>query len=94
MIRYLIALGALIVLVLPAHAEDRVLTYSEHVAPILQKHCVECHRPGQVAPFSLLSYEHARKRASLITEVTARHEMPPWKASSTEGGPFRDPSGP
>jgi len=36
-------------------AEDHVVTYSEQVAPILQRHCQECHRPGQVAPFSLLT---------------------------------------
>jgi hypothetical protein len=78
-------------LVAPARAEERSITYAGQVAPILQKHCQICHRPGQVAPFSLLTYEQARKRAALIAEVADRREMPPWKASTTEGGPFRDP---
>jgi hypothetical protein len=64
-------------------------TYHRDVAPILQKNCQECHRPGQVAPFSLLDYEQARKRADDIANVTEERTMPPWNASTTEGGPFR-----
>jgi hypothetical protein len=65
-------------------------TYHRDVSPILQKHCQDCHRPGQVAPFSLLTYEQARKRAADIAGLTADRRMPPWPASTTEGGPFRD----
>jgi hypothetical protein len=65
-------------------------TYHGEVVRILQDHCQECHRPGQVAPFSLLSYEQARKRASDITDVIQERRMPPWHASTTEGGPFRE----
>jgi hypothetical protein len=43
-----------------------------------------------VAPFSLLTYDQARKRASDIATVTESHTMPPWPASTKEGGPFRD----
>jgi Copper type II ascorbate-dependent monooxygenase, C-terminal domain len=64
-------------------------TYHRDVAPILQKNCQECHRPGQVAPFSLLDYEQARKRADDIAHVTEERTMPPWHALTTEGGPFR-----
>ena len=64
-------------------------TFHRDVEPILQQHCQECHRPGQVAPFSLLDYEQARKRASDIATVTEDRVMPPWHASTTEGGPFR-----
>jgi hypothetical protein len=64
-------------------------TYHREVQPILQQHCQECHRPGQVAPFSLLDYQQARKRASDIASVTEDRVMPPWHASTTEGGPFR-----
>ncbi len=63
--------------------------YHKDVAPILQKNCQECHRPGQVAPFSLLDYAQAQKRAQDIAAVTEEREMPPWHASTTEGGPFR-----
>jgi hypothetical protein len=54
-------------------------TFDKDVAPILYDHCARCHRPGQIAPFSLLTYNDAAKRASLIATVTARHFMPPWK---------------
>ena len=64
-------------------------TYHKDVEPILQKNCQECHRPGQVAPFSLLDYTQARKRAQDIAAVTEERTMPPWHASTTEGGPFR-----
>lgn len=65
-------------------------TYHKDVAPILQKNCQDCHRPGQVAPFSLLTYEQAKKRASDIDQVTSERRMPPWPASTHFGGPFRD----
>ena len=65
-------------------------TYSKDIAPILQKNCQDCHRPGQVAPFSLLNYEQARKRGSDIAHVTADRTMPPWPASTSYGGPFLD----
>lgn len=69
---------------------DESPTYHKDVTPILQKHCQDCHRPGQVAPFSLLTYEQTRKRASDILSVTEKKTMPPWHASTVEGGPFRD----
>ncbi len=65
-------------------------SYHRDVAPILQKHCQDCHRPGQVAPFALLTYEQARKRTSDIVSVTGDGTMPPWHASTSAGGPFRD----
>src|SRR3954451_1653852 len=65
-------------------------TYHKDVSGILQTHCQDCHRPGQVAPFSLLTYEQARKRGSDLVTVTEGHRMPPWRASTNEGGPFRD----
>ena len=67
--------------------------YHKDVTPILQKNCQDCHRPGQVAPFSLLTYEQARKRAGDLAHVTAERIMPPWPASTTVGGPFRDAAG-
>ena len=54
------------------------VTFTKDVAPILQKSCQSCHRPGSVAPMSLLTYEDARPWArSMKQKVTAR-EMPPW----------------
>lgn len=64
-------------------------TFAKDVAPILFRHCVSCHRPGEVAPFSLLTFQDARKRAGLIHTVTAERSMPPWKPVSGHGE-FRD----
>jgi mono/diheme cytochrome c family protein/thiol-disulfide isomerase/thioredoxin len=56
------------------------VTYSRHIAAILNAHCAQCHRPGEVAPFALLSYEDAAKRADFIADVVSTHRMPPWQA--------------
>lgn len=61
------------------------ITYARHVAPILLAHCAECHREGEVAPFSLLTYEDAAKRSQWIAEVTQSALMPPWKAAPGHG---------
>ena len=54
------------------------VSFSKDVAPIIFQHCAPCHRPGQSAPFSLMSYEEVMKKAKLIGEVTERRYMPPW----------------
>ncbi len=61
----------------PTSTSDSI-TFAHHVAHILHENCAYCHRPGNVGPFSLLSYEDARARGRLIAEVTARRYMPPW----------------
>ena len=55
-------------------------TYNKDIAPIFYKNCAGCHRPGEVAPFSLLSYQDTAKRAAIIASVTKSRVMPPWKA--------------
>jgi hypothetical protein len=55
-------------------------TFNHDIAPILYKNCATCHRPGEVAPFSLLTYQDAAKRAKQIATVTHSRFMPPWKA--------------
>lgn len=57
---------------------DPTPTFHEAVSPILQRHCAECHRPGQSGPFSLLTFADAVKHGREIVEVTARRTMPPW----------------
>jgi len=69
----------------PSEADQGPVTFSKHVAPILWKNCAGCHRPGEVGPFSLLSYKDAAKRADFLREVTASHRMPPWKPDPTHG---------
>jgi len=54
------------------------LTFTRDIAPIIFEHCAGCHRPGQSAPFSLLSYQDVQKHARDVAEVTARRYMPPW----------------
>jgi mono/diheme cytochrome c family protein len=60
------------------------LTYHKEVLPILQKHCQQCHRPGEVGPFSLMTYKQAVNWAEDIKEYTHSKKMPPWKP---QGGP-------
>src|ERR1700691_743590 len=55
-------------------------TFNKDIAPILYQNCAACHRPGEVAPFSLLTYADAAKKAALLATVTAKRVMPPWKA--------------
>jgi hypothetical protein len=62
-----------------------VPTFTKDVAPILYDSCVNCHRPNQVAPMSLLTYEEARPWARSIKERVARREMPPWHINRTVG---------
>ncbi len=54
-------------------------TFNKDIAPILYQNCTTCHRPGEVAPFPLITYRDAAKRASLIALVTQKRYMPPWK---------------
>jgi len=60
-------------------------TYNKDVAPILYENCAICHRPGEVAPFPLLTYADTAKRAKLIATVTEKRYMPPWKAEHGYG---------
>ena len=62
-----------------AAVEPAGITYSEHIAPIVLQHCAACHRPGEAAPFSLLTYSDVRSRAQLIGAAVSGRVMPPWK---------------
>src|SRR5262245_23293045 len=59
-------------------------TFTKDIAPIIWSRCATCHRPGQAGPFSLLTYEGVKRRATLVGEVTAKRLMPPWKPSAGE----------
>ena len=56
------------------------VTFNKDVAPIIYRNCAACHRPGEVAPMSLLSYKDARPWARSIKEKVQSHDMPPWHA--------------
>ena len=89
--RVFIALGGLLVLTLasrlPATSEQstsdldlaNVVTWSRDIAPVFQQHCQGCHRPGDIAPFPLLSYLDAYRERQKILRVVERRRMPPWK---------------
>ncbi len=63
----------------------RQVTFNRHVAPIVHARCAPCHHEGEVAPFPLVTYEHAAKRAQMIREVVEARQMPPWKAAPGYG---------
>ena len=68
-----------------AFAATTDVTFHKDVEPILQKHCQECHRPGEIAPFSLLSYSDARPWAKAIRADLLTKKMPPWFADPQVG---------
>src|SRR5437762_635111 len=61
-----------------AGSGDRQVTFTKDVAPILQRSCQACHRPGMMAPMSLLTYQDARPWSRSIKAKVASREMPPW----------------
>jgi tetratricopeptide (TPR) repeat protein/mono/diheme cytochrome c family protein len=63
----------------PVLSDDRPVTFTRDVAPIIFRHCTACHRPGEPAPFNLLTYEDVRQRARQIATITEHRYMPPWK---------------
>jgi thiol-disulfide isomerase/thioredoxin len=71
----------------PAPRKPRDVTFADQVAPILQKHCWQCHQAGGAAPFALTSYQQASARAEALAEVVSDGRMPPWFAAH-EFGPF------
>ena len=77
----------------PAQAAGQAAATYDDVAPLLSEHCVRCHRPGGLGPFSLAGYDQARARAERIVEMVAASRMPPWQpardygASAFEGEP-------
>ena len=68
-----------------AAADTAAPTFTKDVAPILYKNCTGCHRPGEIGPFSLITYDDVRRHATQIAAVTARRVMPPWKPAPGRG---------
>lgn len=69
---------------LPSLAQDTV-TFNNQIVRILQENCQTCHRPGNIAPFPLLTYEDASSRARQILNAVQRRNMPPWPPSNMPG---------
>jgi tetratricopeptide (TPR) repeat protein len=69
---FLVAAAALAVQTSP-------VTFNKDIAPIVWRQCATCHRPGEIGPFSLITYDDVKRHASQIAIVTSRRLMPPWK---------------
>jgi hypothetical protein len=87
-----ISLAAICFLSLPATNADsknkpapKNVTFTKNVAPIFFKNCAECHRAGEIAPFSAMSYKDVRPWAKSIRDKVASREMPPWHADPNHG---------
>ncbi len=69
------------------------VSFTKDVAPILYNRCIECHRPGEIAPMSLLTYQDARPWARSIKQRVVERSMPPWSADPGHAGKFaNDPT--
>lgn len=89
-----VCLGTLVMIALLAFPErsaearddsEGKVTFTKDVAPIFMKQCVSCHRPGEVAPMSLLTYEDARPWARSIRKAVVARKMPPWGVNPAYG---------
>ena len=90
--RALATVTVLSVLLVPATIHAQVagaaqgrVTFTADIAPILQRSCQACHRPGSIAPMSLMTYEDARPWARSIKQNVAERKMPPWFVDKTVG---------
>ncbi|MBS1789430.1 MAG: DUF3471 domain-containing protein [Acidobacteria bacterium] len=68
-----------------AKTNAKIVTFTKDVAPILFKNCAQCHKPDDIAPFSVLSYKDVRPWAKSIKEKVITREMPPWHADAHAG---------
>src|ERR1041384_3823672 len=78
-------LSLLLISATPQPSPNSKLTFTKDIAPILYQNCVSCHRPGEVAPFSLIDFKTVKKHADDIGSVTESRYMPPWKAEAGHG---------
>ena len=64
---------------------ETTIVFTKHIAPIIYGHCTRCHRQGEAAPFSLLTYEDTVQHATQIRETVEQRLMPPWKPAANFG---------
>ena len=78
---------ATVTLSMRATAEEnaKAVTFNKQVLPILQKNCQTCHRPGEIAPMSFLTYKDTRPWAKAMKEAVVNRQMPPWFADPAYG---------
>src|SRR5258708_6561535 len=68
-----------------AATTENTATFNKDVLPLLQKNCQSCHRPGEVAPMSFLTYQETRPWAKAIKTAVLSKKMPPWFADAKYG---------
>ena len=68
-----------------ATSDNPKITFNRDVAPIILENCAGCHRPGEVGPFSLLTYQDVSRRAQQVAVVTQTRFMPPWLPEPGKG---------
>jgi hypothetical protein len=69
----------------PSNESSGPVTFNKDVLPVLQKNCQECHRPGEIGPMPLLTYQQARPWAKAIKVAVEARKMPPWFADQAVG---------
>lgn len=84
------ALATALLSITVARAAD--VTFNRDVLPIFQAKCQSCHRPGEVAPMSLVTYESSRPWAKAIKAAVLTRKMPPWSADPRYGHFANDPT--
>src|SRR5262245_20839223 len=87
----LLAVSLVSILAWAADTKTSGVTYTKDVAPILQKNCMTCHRPRNIGPMPLTSYDEARPWAKAIREAVVARKMPPWHAEASPGVFENDP---
>jgi hypothetical protein len=91
-LRSLSALAVAFLFAVAASADQPAPTFYKDVLPVLQQHCQSCHRSGEIAPFSLMTYKQAKSWAGAIRVDVAARKMPPWFADPCCGHFSNDPS--
>jgi hypothetical protein len=84
-----LVMGALLFIASTFAAQSAPVTFNKDIAPIIYQNCSPCHRPGEAAPFTLLSYQDVAKKSATIAKATSKRLMPPWKALPASF-PYRD----
>jgi hypothetical protein len=94
MLRFVVAglIAAVAALAADASSSPASVTFHKDVLPILQKNCQSCHRPGQIAPMSFLTYENVRPWAKAMKAAVVTKKMPPWFADPQFGHFLNDRS--
>ena len=89
---FILAIGCLAMLASEGSTSDASkVTFTKDIAPILYRSCAECHRPGEIAPMSLMTYKEVRPWAKSIRERVIERTMPPWSADPKYGHWANDP---